>query len=274
MDRGEEIPSEVLLEVPIEPAPIKILIVPGHDDESEGTSFGSLKEADMTLPLATEIFNKLKEDERFEVLITRNEEGYTPVFAEYFSTNREEIISFINESKEKMKEKIKEGDFVDKSDEQHFVVTLDTGVKLYGINKWANENDVDAVLHIHFNDNTRKNRKVPGRYKGFAIYLPEEQMPNSEISLPFAESIFAELDTKYNTSDNVKELGGLVPNQMLIALGSNETLLENVRSILVEYAYIYELAKKDIREKAYEDMSELTVNGVKKHFLGDEEEQL
>ena len=251
--------------------PIKILIVPGHDEKSNGAKFGSLKESDMTLELGTQIFEKLKEDERYEVWITRDLLGYTPLFAEYFSENKEAIISFTNEAKKKMKEKIEKGDFTDNSPEPIYVVTPDTGVKLYGINKWANENQIDIVVHIHFNDHTRKKKSTAGKYKGFAIYYPEEQMPNYGKSLAFAKSIFGELSTIYKTSDNVRETGGLVANQDLIVLGSNETLFASVGSVLIEYGYIYEFKDTAIREKAYENMTERTIKGISDFFLRNSE---
>src|SRR3989344_5649972 len=67
---------------------IKILLVPGHDDEVWGAQYGNMKEADMTLALATKIYNLLKKDEKFEVYITRSSEGYTKEFADYFADRR------------------------------------------------------------------------------------------------------------------------------------------------------------------------------------------
>ena len=40
-------------------APIKILLVPGHDDGIWGAQYGNMKEADMNLALATDIYNLL-----------------------------------------------------------------------------------------------------------------------------------------------------------------------------------------------------------------------
>ena len=44
-----------------------------------------------------------------------------------------------------------------------------------------------------------------------------------------------QLNKKYITSTYKKELGGLVPDQKLIALGSNGTLLPSVRSVFGMY---------------------------------------
>ncbi|MGH7249546.1 MAG: N-acetylmuramoyl-L-alanine amidase, partial [Minisyncoccia bacterium] len=56
-------------------APIKILLVPGHDNQTVGAVYGNLKETDMNLDLATRIFNTLSKDPRFEVHITRDSSG-------------------------------------------------------------------------------------------------------------------------------------------------------------------------------------------------------
>jgi N-acetylmuramoyl-L-alanine amidase len=140
---------------------------------------------------------------------------------------------------------------------------------LYGFNKWANENKMDAVIHVHFNDYQRKNKWTVGTRTGFAIYMPEVQMVNSHESVLLAANIFEELKKKYDTSNYKRELKGLVPDQTLIALGANGTLSENVRSVLIEYGYIYEKKFRNYttRHQAYADMANLTATGIKDHFF-------
>ena len=66
---------------------VKIMIVPGHDDESKtGTSFAGLYERDLNLQLAKGIYKLFQKDNHFSVFITRNNDGYLPVFAGYFKT--------------------------------------------------------------------------------------------------------------------------------------------------------------------------------------------
>ena len=55
--------------------PIKILLVPGHDNEVWGAQYGNVKEADMNLRLANELLKILKKDKRFEVHITKDNLG-------------------------------------------------------------------------------------------------------------------------------------------------------------------------------------------------------
>jgi N-acetylmuramoyl-L-alanine amidase len=247
--------------------PIKVLLVPGHDDQVWGAQYGDLKEADMNLAVATNIYNALKKDERFEVFITRNKDGYVKEFSDYFIDQREEIITFIADKKQETLNRLESGDLTEKENVPHNDASPETAIKLYGFNKWAVENRIDAVIHVHFNDYPRPDKWTMGKYKGFAIYYPEGQMVNSRGSLALAKSIFKEMKKKYTTSTYPKEKKGLIPEQKLIAIGSNHTLSPGVRSILIEYGYIYKFGNKKRRQEAYTNMAKLTVNGLEKYFF-------
>ncbi len=246
---------------------IKILIVPGHDDETWGAQYGNIKEADMNLNLSTRIYNSLKKDKRFEVHITRKTGGYTKEFEDYFKNNTDAIGAFKENAKALMKEKIDAGIFIEKENPPHNNASEDTAIKLYGLNKWANENKMDAVIHVHFNDYPRANKWKSGIHKGFVIYMPEEQMANSKESVNLAKKIFTQLHKKYVTSTYEEEKGGLTPDQSLIALGSNGTLLPSVRSVLIEYGYIYRFKNRNTRHSHYASMANLTVIGIKNYFF-------
>ena len=247
--------------------PIKILLVPGHDDEVWGSQYGNTKEADMNLSLAKELFNILKKDKRFEVHITREKGGYTKEFADYFASNMESISLFRDEAMAKRQAEISSGVFVPKTSVPHVKAKESVALKLYGLNKWANENKVDAMIHIHFNDYPRPSKWTIGKYKGFAVYIPEDQMVNSTESKLLGENIFLQLKKKYTVSTFEQEKAGLIQDQKLIALGSNGTLLPDVRSVLIEYGYIYRFKNKSARLQAYKNMSKLTAEGVKNYFL-------
>ncbi len=255
------------LQAKAETAPIRILIVPGHDNEIWGSQYGNLKEANMNLALATKIFTLLKSDKRFEVYITRDGNGYTKEFADYFSLHKNDILAFKEDAKKETQNKINSGDFIAREGVPHNAVTEDTSVILYGINKWANENKIDAVIHVHFNDYPRPNNWVMGKYKGFAVYFPDVQFSNGAESGRLATDIFTQLKKKYITSTYKKELGGLLSDQKLIALGSSETLVSTVRSVLVEYGYIYRFGNSTMRHSAYTNMAILTFNGIKNYFF-------
>lgn len=264
----------LLISIPISgvnAAPVKILLVPGHDNEVWGAQYGNIKEADMNLNLANRIYNILKKDKRFQIHITRKiggqAGGYTKEFADYFANNAEAIGAFKENAKALTQEKIKDGSFVEKENPPHNDASADTAIKLYGINKWANENKMDAVIHVHFNDYPRATKWEKGIHKGFAVYKPEEQMMNSKGSSDLAQKIFTQMRKKYATSTYEEEKGGLIPDQSLIALGSNGTLLPSVRSILIEYGYIYRFPTKKSRFSAYDSMASLTATGVKNYFF-------
>ena len=247
--------------------PVKVLLVPGHDDQVWGAQYGNLKEADMNLALATRIYNILKKDKRFQVWITRESGGYTKEFADYFANQKKSITAFKEEAKKKTEKQIEEGEFEEKDIVFHNRASSDVALKLYGINKWADENDIDAVIHIHFNDYPRENRWLSGKYKGFAIYTPDPEFSNSESSFRLAHKVFQELKKKYTPSNYPPELGGLVLDQKLIAVGANNTLFPSVRAILIEYGYIYRFGNSARREMHYTNMANLTATGVKNYFF-------
>ncbi len=73
---------------------IKILIVPGHDDEVWGTEYRGLREADLTRLVGKELADFLRNDPAFTVILTRDEGGYTPDLATYFKEESEQIKEF------------------------------------------------------------------------------------------------------------------------------------------------------------------------------------
>ncbi len=222
----------------------------------------------MTLAVGTRMYNILKKDPRFEVRITRDSSGYTKEFADYFANHQADVISFKENAKKERQEDILDGSFIERENAPHNNASPTGAIRLYGINKWADENKMDAVIHIHFNDYPRAKSWTKGIHKGFVIYMPEGQMVNSKESKQLAANIFTELRKKFITSTYEKELGGLIPDQHLIALGANDTLLSSVRSVLIEYGYIYSLGNSAARQKAYNNMASLTAAGIKNYFFG------
>ncbi len=248
---------------------IKILLVPGHDNQVWGAQYGNTKEADMTLAVATEIYNILKLDKRFDVHITRDKNGYTKEFADYFPAQKDAILTFEQSAKKVILNKISKGSFIQKINTPHHKVTEDIALRLYGFNKWANENGIDAVIHVHFNDYPLPNKWSIGQYKGFAVYMPDTQFTNAKESAKLATDIFTQLHKKYSPSNYKQEKGGLVSDQKLIAIGAYGTLSASVRSVLIEYSYIYEkmFRVKSTRLEAYQNMANLTATGIENYFF-------
>ncbi len=217
---------------------IKILIVPGHDDELGGTAFKGIKEWKLNIKMAETLTQLLRKEPRFEVTLTRNKYKYNKNIQTYISENYEEIKKFQQKHKDTMKSLILSGLVDTKKGVEHNNAPSKTAIRLYGINKWANENNFDIVIHIHFNDNAGRRYNNAGKYSGITIYVPEKQFSNAKASMALAKSVFKRL-TKYSAPSNLPiENGGLVEDQELIAIGSYNTL--DPVSLLIEYGYIYE----------------------------------
>ena len=243
----------------------KILLVPGHENEDYGAEYKGLKEAELNLRLAIELKDKLSPD--FDVYLTRNEEGYEQIFQDFFNNEHSEISDFIFDHKNATKEKIEQKLFEPNQKIKHNKATEEMITKLYGFNKWSDENEIDLVLHIHFNDYPRKNNDEAGKYKGFSIYIPEKQLPNHKKSLILAEYLQNSLLDFLKPSNLNIEKETIIESQTLIAVGANNTL--NTPSVLVEYSYIYEdfLQNENKRYAALEVMVNKTRDAIKDYFI-------
>lgn len=250
---------------------VKIVIVPGHEPNYGGAEYLNLKEREMNLELGLELQKLLEADFHYEVFITRDTNGWTPTFERYFINNYEEINEWIEASHQEFSELVQAG-IVSKtySTVMHNSARADVANRLYGITKWSNEHDVDIVIHIHFNDNHRKNLNGPGKYSGFSIYVPASQYGNNESTKAIANSISNQL-AKYNPiSDLPGETNGVIDEPELIAVGSNNTA--DSASLLIEYGYIYEpqFQSNAVRSLAIKDLAFQTYLGLQ-DFFGDKE---
>ena len=250
---------------------IKLLIVAGHDDEFGGTEFRGVKEAKINLDLALNLAEFFKSNDKFEVTLVRDKNGYNPIFSDYFGKERESIKEFSKKQKETMSELVRAGDVFSAEGVIHNSAPAETVLKLYGINKWANENNIDIVLHIHFNDDPTRNRKrqAEGKYSGFAIYVPEAQYSNAKASRAVAEPIFSQMAKFYPVSNFIQEQDGIVEDQKLIAIGAHNTL--DPVGILIEYGYIYEsqFINEKIRKFVIKELALQTYIGLV-HFFDTE----
>ncbi len=221
-------------------ATTKILIVPGHDLFASGAEFRGVKEADLTLKLGYDLYNYLKKDKNFDVSISRAPDGqYSKWFKDYVKSSSTEILVFENAKHIDFKSSIAGGEIKAVDGVSHNVAPPATIAYLTAINKYANDHNVDLVLHLHFNDYPRKRDTVdPGDHSGFAIYVPEHQFSNATDSFEFAKYLKKRLLFFEPGSDLPGESNIIVEDQNLIAVG-----VDNERdgaSVLVEYAYMYE----------------------------------
>lgn len=245
---------------------IKLLIVAGHDDESGGTEFRGVKESKINAELAENLQEFLKSNDKFDTTLVRDKNGYNPVFLNYFNKERESIKEFMTKQKETMSELVRAGEISMAEGVIHNSAPAETALKLYGINKWANENNIDIVLHIHFNDYPTRRYGKEGKYSGFAIYVPEAQYSNAKASREVAEPIYCQLAKFYPVSDFLQEQDGIVEDQKLIAIGAHNTL-DSV-GMLIEYGYIYEsqFLNEKIRKSAIRELAFQTYVGLVNFF--------
>ncbi|MEQ1561395.1 MAG: N-acetylmuramoyl-L-alanine amidase [Nitrospira sp.] len=246
---------------------IKILVVPGHEPDFGGTEFGNIKEREMTVELGQKIKNLLENNPRYDVYITRDKTSWNETFLNYFSKDWKEIISW-----EKSKRKAY-SDFLSSNHEsrppqivKHNKVSDDVAIRLYGITRWANENNIDLILHIHFNDDAEHRKNVAGKYSGFAIYVPVNQFANGEESHEVAKNIMKYLSLDNGVSSLPQESTGIVDEARLIAIGANNTA--NPASILIEYGYIYEprFLNDNNREFTLNNLATETYLGLDEYF--------
>jgi len=142
----------------------------------------------------------------------------------------------------------------------HRETPFEAAIFMYGVNKWAGENEVDLTLHLHFNNNPKYKGKP--NYEGFAIYIPEKQYQNSLSSRKIAEFLLAEITKVQKVSTMKAESKGIVEDQELIALGCYNTSL--TPSLVVEYAYIYEdiMLAQDSRDNFITQMALSTAQAL------------
>ncbi len=241
---------------------IKLLIVPGHEPNDGGAIYLDRKERDMVLILSRELQQLFATDKRFEVMVARDESGFTPTFQSYFDANADTIKLWQAQKKKETVELITSGTLKEIKEIEHNRASDVAALHLYGINKWLNDQRYDLVVHLHINDDNRKKRKTPGKYKGFSIYIPEKQFTASAKSRMVAESIKKELEQHFATSTLASEKGTVLESQKLIATGRYQTL--DIPSVLIEYGYIYEphFERGAFEQGVAQQMAEDTYRGI------------
>lgn len=248
---------------------IKILVVPGHDKDAWGTQFKGTKEVELNLELAQYLTQFLRRDPAFYTILAQNDDGYDPVIESYFSNERGSIKSFRKKQKDIMDKMVSFGLIDIKRGVEHINAPSETAIKLYGINKWSNENGIDIILHVHFNDEPTRRYNREGKYEGFAVYIPERQFSNAKASRALAEKVFTALKSRFPQSDMPLEKSGIVEDQELIAIGAYNSL--NAAVLFIEYGYIYEpqFINKATRSVALKEAALQTYLGIQ-DFFGNE----
>src|SRR3990167_672884 len=103
-------PEQILTSYKTENNKIKILIVPGHNNDSFGAQFKGTKEAQMNAELGQELFEFFQKDGKFEAYAIRVKNGdYSQWFRDYFESNKEEIRNFRENWRGKWHKAIEQG---------------------------------------------------------------------------------------------------------------------------------------------------------------------
>lgn len=244
---------------------IKILIVPGHEPDLGGAIYKELKERDLNLLLSEKVKKLLEKNKKFEIIVSRDTKGWNPIIENYVNTNNADILTWINSKKKEMSDLVDVGRIsVVKSEMGHMSAPLNSAIFLYGINKWAGENKVDLVVHLHFNDNLKYKGKP--NYAGFSIYVPEKQYSNSTSSKDLAKYLMKEISKVQKVSTMPEENSGIIEDQELIAMGRYNT--SDTLSVLIEYAYIYEgfMQKKKTRNAFIDKSAFSTAKAINNFF--------
>lgn len=246
---------------------VRILIMPGHEPDFGGAEFLGYYEREFVVDIAQKLQTELAQDPNLEVLVARGALGWNSDFARYFDREMEDIEEFVDEHKEAFEKAERRGNVPEKEDQMsHNDARPDVAQRLYGVTKWANENDVDLVLHLHINDEAGRGAEERGTHQGVAIYVPEDIFGNAEATRAVAEPIFEKLTTTNATSTFGLETKGILESRDLIAVGAFNT--SAVPSMLIEYGYIYEprITGHGARESLFRDFAYQTAEGVRSFF--------
>ncbi len=246
---------------------VRILIVPGHQPNIGGTEFKDLYERDFVVDIANALAGFLSKNARFSVIVARDKTKWNTTLESYFKTHALEIETFMQSQKSQMQNYLANGSILPATgDVPHNNATATSSIQLYGINKWAGENDVDITLHLHLNDYVGHRANRTGEYDGFTIYVPDHQYSNAEASKAIAKAIAVRLNSYHATSTLPKEDTGVVEDQKLIAIGSNNSA-DNA-ALLIEYGYIYEpqFQEPSVRSVAFADYAYQTYLGLQDFF--------
>lgn len=246
---------------------VKIVIVPGHEPDFGGTEYRGLKERNLVVDLAGTLTHLLQGQPQYNVIQTRDGLDWSPIFKSYFANQWNAIAAWRAQSAQDFAQLTQTGAITTNVDlVSHNTAPADVALRLHGINKWSNENNVDIELHLHINDYPRTHTSKPGKYTGFVIYVPEKQFLNSTTTRALAEAIQKRLAEKFSQSNLPGESAGIAESQDLIAVGEYDSA--SAASLLIEYGYIYEKEFTDptLREATLQTMAEQTYLGIQDFF--------
>ncbi|MDO8566528.1 MAG: N-acetylmuramoyl-L-alanine amidase [bacterium] len=246
---------------------VRILVVPGHQPERGGTEFNGVYERDIVVDIADTLAELISQNRHYDVMVSRTKTRWHPILQKYFDTSVLEIETFRQSLALQMEKYLALGSILPEADQvYHNTTSSEASLQLYGINKWASDNKYDIILHLHLNDYAGRRARAVGQHDGFTIYVPDNQYSNAVASKSVAEAIAVRLSAYHATSTLPKEDKGVVEDQELIAIGSNNSV--DGAALLIEYGYIYEpqFRNPSIRSVAVADYAYQTYLGLQDFF--------
>jgi N-acetylmuramoyl-L-alanine amidase len=244
---------------------IRVLIVPGHEPDNGGTNYGDLYERNLVVTIGQDFQQFLNNDGHYQTAITRDTQAWDPTFAVYFQNDWNQITSWEQAAKASWNTSTAMNQSA--QGEISNDAAADDAMRLYGIVKWANENNINVMIHMHLNNYPEAMAKrIVGKYSGLVMYMPAPNLGNSAISKPIAEAVFNRLSL-YNPISNLPvESQGLETDDSLIAMGAYNT--SKVASMLIEYDYMYEpqFVNPQVRMIALKDLAYQTYLGLQDYY--------
>jgi N-acetylmuramoyl-L-alanine amidase len=253
---------------------VRILIVPGHDYEYSGAIYQNFTEAELNLQIGERLKQMLEQDSNLEVFITRHSDfikndtennqdknGYSDYFQKYLDENIFSILFYRYFYQKQNQQERENGQFEPLEIVKHNPAPGEMLYRLYAINKWVEDNEIDIVVHLHLNDYPQR-KKNEKKYQGFAIYVPDNNLKNGLASQDFAKYLADELEKDFQYSNNPIEEDKIILGNQLIAVGANNTL--RAISVLIEYGYIYEdqFINPNINAETFDKASKQTYLGI------------
>jgi N-acetylmuramoyl-L-alanine amidase len=243
----------------------RILIVPGHEPDYGGAQFGSVYERNLVVEIGQDLEQYLQTNSNYQVYITRDTQAWNPIFSDYFTNDWNAIAAWEKTAAQNAPSLASLG-ASGAPPVEHITDPTNVALRLYGITKWANENNIDLMIHLHLNDYPGHSATVAGKYSGLVIYIPAQQYTNSSTTKAIADAVFKRLSL-YNPIDNLPiESSGVIDDPELIAVGANNTA--DAASMLIEYDYIYEpqFVNPKVRSLALKDLAYQTYLGLQDFF--------
>ncbi len=247
----------------------KILIVAGHEPKAGGADeFKTIKERDLNLQLSNDLQDILSANPNLEIIIARDNNGWNPDLKNYVETSSTTIMEWASAMKNKMIGKVDSGEIelIDPN-MKHNNAATNAVLYLFGTNKWIEKNNIDLVLHVHFNSNPKINGKPV--FHGYCMYIPEHQYSNSSSSRIFANYLNTEISKIEKPSNMLQEKDLIIEDQELIATGVYDTL--KVPVVVIEYAYIYEpmMLSSSTRNSFIEYAASSTAIAIEKYIASE-----